>query len=270
MTEWTEAKVLALLEARYPGTQGQWAFFTHLRGHTGHAHPGRESYMDAFAINCWPSKNYVRHALEVKVSRSDFLREMRDPGKRQRAMELANEFWFVAPSGVIKKGECPEGCGWLELTKGGFRVRRSAKFREVDDLPMTFVASLLRHASTPGRLTPAQLRVFHFAGRELTVKEFLAESDQAVQTSARSLARTMLRDMRDELPEMRLARAVRKAMGVGYYSTPRPEDFCAWLAAMTGFSGGTPVEPLAELKDHLRKGWSRFLDVEAALTGRRR
>lgn len=58
-------------------------------------------------------------ALEVKVTREDFLRELSEPRKRVPAMGLAHRFAFVAPVGVVQKGEVPEGCGLLEIDGSG-------------------------------------------------------------------------------------------------------------------------------------------------------
>jgi len=58
-------------------------------------------------------------ALEVKVTREDFLREIADPRKRIPAMSIAHRFAFVAPASVIQKGEVPEGCGLIEIDGSG-------------------------------------------------------------------------------------------------------------------------------------------------------
>jgi len=57
----------------------------------------------------------ISWALEVKVSREDFLRELQEPRKRIPAMNVAHRYSFVAPAGIIKKSEVPEGCGLIEI-----------------------------------------------------------------------------------------------------------------------------------------------------------
>lgn len=54
-------------------------------------------------------------AMEIKVSRQDFLHELKDRTKREPAMDIASRFIFVAPAGLIKTEEVPEGCGLLEV-----------------------------------------------------------------------------------------------------------------------------------------------------------
>lgn len=54
-----------------------------------------------------------RIALEIKVSRSDFLSETDE--KRAPWRRFADKFAYVAPEGLIKPSELPEGCGLMEL-----------------------------------------------------------------------------------------------------------------------------------------------------------
>ena len=145
MGKWTAARVLGLLEARYPAPE--WAFVANLRSHVGFRSPGRESYLDAFAMRCFPSKGLTRVAFEVKVARSDWLAELRDPRKRANGMRLSHEFWFVAPSGVVKMEEVPEGCGLLQATEGGLRTKRAAPYREAESMPEEFVEGNIRDSS---------------------------------------------------------------------------------------------------------------------------
>lgn len=53
-----------------------------------------------------------RIALEIKVSRSDFLSETDE--KRAPWRRFADKFAYVAPAGMIKPSELPEGCGLME------------------------------------------------------------------------------------------------------------------------------------------------------------
>lgn len=78
----------------------------------------QDTIVDALAIQHARGPNLVR-IFEIKVSRSDFLSELKKPRKRINAMELANDFYFAAPVGIIKEEEIPEGCGLVEVHKGG-------------------------------------------------------------------------------------------------------------------------------------------------------
>jgi hypothetical protein len=56
---------------------------------------------------------------EVKVSRQDFLHELADDEKRQRALDLSSQYNFAAPQGMIQKDELPPEAGLLEMDKAG-------------------------------------------------------------------------------------------------------------------------------------------------------
>lgn len=117
--EMTESDIIELLKERYSGNpqkQREWAFFEKLRIGTGYG-PDADQEIDAWVMNLYPGKNFVRMAFEIKVSRSDFLSELRNPLKRRRALLLSNMFYFVAPAGVIKPEELPLECGLLEIVE---------------------------------------------------------------------------------------------------------------------------------------------------------
>lgn len=70
-------------------------------------------WIDVAVFEMWPSKGLTRSAFEVKVSRSDFLKELQIPEKHKWCLESFHEFWFVAPKEVIQLAEIPHGIGWL-------------------------------------------------------------------------------------------------------------------------------------------------------------
>lgn len=243
-TDWTEAKVFALVAARHPTDRGEWATFGGLRTLTGYGRPGREAYLDGFALNCWPSSGFTRVAYEIKVARGDWLRELRDPGKRRPGLALSNEFWFVAPHGVIQKGEVPEACGFLEADAGGLKTRKAAPHRDVEPLPLEFVASVLRAAGEQqGKIDLRTLRAFRYAGRDLTAAELLEaaglEHERWVQAKIDSEVRRRVAEEVAKTQEASLARAVRAAMGKkwsrgGGWGFPTVDEFRRWLAAKMG------------------------------------
>lgn len=91
--------------------------------------------IDAWAMNrSWA--NATMYGYEVKVSRSDWLKDQ----KLHAYLPLCNVLYIVAPSGVVKDEEIPEGVGLLVVnSKGtGLLTKRKAKHREVDDPTVLF------------------------------------------------------------------------------------------------------------------------------------
>jgi len=85
--------------------------------------------MDAWAM----AKSYSRFrptGYEIKMSRSDFLRD----GKYPLYLPYCNSLWFVAPHGIIDPRELPEEVGLLQISKKGARLftKKKAPIRTID------------------------------------------------------------------------------------------------------------------------------------------
>lgn len=61
-------------------------------------------------------------ALEIKVSRADFLADVRDEAKQRAWRALAHQHAYVVPQGLVSAQEVPPGCGLLAVT--GFNIAR--------------------------------------------------------------------------------------------------------------------------------------------------
>ena len=70
--------------------------------------------VDGFALNSLPHTGMKRVCYEVKVSRCDYLAELKNPLKRRIGMRYSNEFYFVTPAGLIASAEVPAECGLIE------------------------------------------------------------------------------------------------------------------------------------------------------------
>jgi len=142
-------RIKGLLYRRHHGPE--WAGFDELRSTTGiplWQNRGREAlrYLDFFALNLYPSKDYLRVVYEIKTSRSDFLRELANPEKRTFAWDIANKCFFICPAGMIDKDEIPDGWGLIELTKSRLRQRKRAKWHCAMDMPIGFIAAIARRS----------------------------------------------------------------------------------------------------------------------------
>lgn len=81
--------------------------------------------IDALALELsFPHKTI---ALEIKVSRSDYFHELKDPTKRQAGQEYASQFYFVTPPGLISIEELPaDDSGLIEIRDGSPYIRHEA------------------------------------------------------------------------------------------------------------------------------------------------
>lgn len=99
----------------------------------------------------WPSLKFHTYSFEIKISRGDFLRELRNPEKRNPGMAISNYFYFVTGPNIAETSEIPEGCGLMVAGWNGDEcrvvVKAKAPFREVKPFTDSFVASILRRTS---------------------------------------------------------------------------------------------------------------------------
>lgn len=106
----TSATVHAVI-ARFHSAR-EWLLWTEVAMTTGARNSG---FVDAFVIHQWPTGTYRRVAYEIKVSRADFLREIKAPMKRRPGLCWSNEFYFVTPPGLVRPDEVPPECGLREV-----------------------------------------------------------------------------------------------------------------------------------------------------------
>lgn len=107
-------KLLHLRHAAPRNGLGGWAVFDEFIPGTGTS-SSAGSRIDVWAMNVWPSGGFVTIAYEIKVSRGDFLRELKDDHKRDWALTFSDEFYFVAPKDLIKPDELPDNSGLIEV-----------------------------------------------------------------------------------------------------------------------------------------------------------
>jgi len=176
--------------ANYAGTDA-WVYYEELETDTG---TKRERRLDAWAMHLWPSTNYKRITFEVKISRSDFLREIAAPQKRKLGLLYSNLFYFVTPAGLVKAAEIPAECGLIEYEADGrSRVIVAAPWRDTDRPSWGFMAAAMRQAQ---RLADKRVRdkVLH----ELSEREAKIAAEHAKLDAAKVR-------LRDEWDKCRVA-----------------------------------------------------------------
>lgn len=80
---------------------------------------------DMLIMETWPSRGLIIRGIEIKVSRSDWLHELKQPAKAEAFHRHCDEWWIAVAPGVLKSRdkhtaeqrleEVPEGWGVLEL-----------------------------------------------------------------------------------------------------------------------------------------------------------
>jgi hypothetical protein len=171
----TEADVLALLRARFTksgnGGNGEFCFLEKVRN--GAAFNANRT-LDAVAIALWPSRGLTIDGFEVKVSRSDWQRELAQPDKAEDACKLVDRFSIVAPRGVVLDGELPATWGLLEVagkrlvtTKAAPSLRPPVPAR-LSTISRDFLVGILRSipAAVPRVTAEGELRAAERKGHD--------------------------------------------------------------------------------------------------------
>lgn len=149
MTKVTERDMLDRLNVRYGKFNGNGIRYTraeHVKIATGFEAARICDYM---AMDLWAGYGVGRgpklHGHEVKVSRSDWLTELRDPEKAETFAQFCDFWWLVvSDKDIVKPGELPEGWGLMVSHGSSVRVAVQAVKREPEPMGRPLQATLTR------------------------------------------------------------------------------------------------------------------------------
>ena len=170
--KWTEREVMELLHQRYSfvrpyTTARRYVVAEHISNTGGNwVHRIPERIADFIAVDLYHEETlpdgrkagYGSHGLrrdgthvqtihghEIKVSRSDWLAELKDPTKAQAWKQYCDKWWLVTSPGVAKKDELPDGWGLIEISPTGtLKIRRQAPLLTPEPMPKYVMLYLLR------------------------------------------------------------------------------------------------------------------------------
>ncbi len=194
------ARVLAALARRYKAPE--FALFAQVGNGTGFT---GNRYADAMAMSLWPSRGLYLYGFEIKVSRSDWLRELRDPAKAEDVASYCDFWHVVVPSDeIVELAELPAPWGLLRVSGRGVHQVRPAQPRTPPaDLDRPLVAAILRRASegmTPRSAIAEQLEHARAEGRAAAEQSAKWDGDNA---------RTALERLRRSVDDFERASGVR-------------------------------------------------------------
>lgn len=132
-----------LIARRHPSPE--WATVFECANRTG----ANERYADALALNLWSSRGHVLIGFEVKVSRNDWRRELKNPKKSDAIQSFCDRWYIVTEPGIVLPGELPETWGLLErATNGrGLTIAKEAPKLPAEPFTRGFVAAFCRRAA---------------------------------------------------------------------------------------------------------------------------
>ncbi|WP_321336502.1 hypothetical protein [Breoghania sp.] len=141
----TAKDILSAIFARHAGME--WVNFAEVPDSTG-ARARRRA--DAICFNVWPSKGFAIHGFEIKVTRADFIHEMKDITKAKAISKYCDFWWLAAPVGMVSVDEVPASWGLMELRKDGLKIKKQAPQAEAPEvMNRGIIASILRESRKP-------------------------------------------------------------------------------------------------------------------------
>lgn len=124
----------------------EWAVTTEVQVPRG---AGRLRFIDVIALNTF-GKGHEAHGFEVKVSRADWLDEVKKPDKARPGMEHVDKWFLVAGSpDLFRDGEVPKEWGIITPDANGklIVIRPASYLRKrgpaEDPWPRDFMANIL-------------------------------------------------------------------------------------------------------------------------------
>lgn len=137
----TESSIFARIKAKHASG------YAVIRGVRNAASFDADRTCDALVMGTWKSNGLHLHGFEIKVSRSDWLREIQDPSKAEAFAKHCHYWWIAAAPGIVKLEELPATWGLMEAAGETLKVRRPATFRDPERLEWSMLAALLRRST---------------------------------------------------------------------------------------------------------------------------
>lgn len=110
---------------------------------------------DYLVQDCWGNYGTHQHPVlgfEVKTSRSDYLREVKNLGKSEPFRKVCTEWYMVVSDPKIVRDDLPDGWGLLIAQGDGLRcTRKSATNPSPDPMPRGLIAGFLRAVAMQSR-----------------------------------------------------------------------------------------------------------------------
>lgn len=195
--------------------------------------------IDLLAISCWRSRGFQIDAVEIKVSLSDWKRELAQAGKADFWWRHSNRFWVAVPDTIAAKvaPDVPDTWGLLSASASGVREVRKAAHREREPLPWHTSIGLMRALQSETR-------------RDRAVAEAREEGYRKGREVGEAAAAD--RHLKKELDDLKAMIArFEKASGVSIADEWRHEPIGAAVKLVMAKGEGYHVTSIKRLRDAL-------------------
>lgn len=163
----TLAEIQNALEIKY--APPSWAFFSEVKAAVGFG----VRRADGIAIAMWRSLGLEILGFEIKRSRSDWLREIKNGGKSEEIFQYCDRWWIVVDNPeIVRSEELPSTWGLQHATPRGLRTIVAAPKLKPKPAGIEFVAEVLRRQFNSDRRPEALIKEYErgFANGERRIQ----------------------------------------------------------------------------------------------------
>lgn len=141
----TTEELFNKLSKKYPSPQ--YAFLGQVRNHTGFYNQEESGTRtaDALALGLWPSRGNLLIGFELKISRSDWLHELKNPIKAEGVVKYCDQFFLVVSSeDIYDLSEVPVTWGIMSIRSGVLKTVREAPVIKAEPMSRAFLCGFMR------------------------------------------------------------------------------------------------------------------------------
>jgi hypothetical protein len=143
---------------------------------------------DAVIMGLWPSRGIDLQGVEIKVHRSDWQRELKDPGKADQIARYCDFWWVHASPDVVMPAEIPAGWGLRVYDGRAWSTPVEAERRRPEPMSREFLAALLRRADQQVSREAKRMADASLADERAGIDRRVAEGVEARTRLSASLA----------------------------------------------------------------------------------
>lgn len=137
---WSEVRVFRCLASVFAAPA--WVLLPQVRNGTGYSRRVRTA--DALAASVWPSRGLYFAGVEIKVSKSDWSRELANAEKSAEIQQYCLRWYIAAPQGVVPEAELPPTWGLIECKGDKAAIVKAAPDLQPVAPDIAFVCAVLR------------------------------------------------------------------------------------------------------------------------------
>lgn len=136
----------ALLKIKY--APPAYAMLANVGDGTG---ANQSRWCDWLAMSLWPSRGLELIGIECKVSRADWIKELKQPEKAEAIARFCDRWYLaVGDSDIVKPGELPTNWGLLVAKGGKIHTEKEAATLTPAQVDRCFLAAILRRVNEQG------------------------------------------------------------------------------------------------------------------------